>query len=175
MNYLYRHIRPDKKEVFYIGVGKMNRYRPWEKSRRSSFWKQVVDKNNGAYEIEVMLDNLTDEEASTKEQEFIELYGRKCNGTGTLVNFQVGGKESGGFSPTKETREKMSIARRKRPHPNVGKKWSSETIAKMSNSHKGNPSTKGKIWIHKDKERTLVSPTSVVPEGWVLGKGHTKY
>lgn len=47
-HYLYRHIRLDKNEVFYVGIGtkfKSHSYgRAKDKINRSDFWKRVVSK-----------------------------------------------------------------------------------------------------------------------------------
>jgi transposase len=85
--YIYRHIRLDKNEVFYIGLGK-NR-RAWCKDGRNIYWKNIAKKSS--YEVEVILGNLTREQAIEKEMEFIKLYGRKDLGLGTLCNKTDGG------------------------------------------------------------------------------------
>jgi DNA invertase Pin-like site-specific DNA recombinase len=85
--YVYRHIRLDKNEVFYIGLGQNKR--AWCKDGRNNYWKNIVKKSS--YEIEVILDNLTREQAIQKEKEFIKLYGRKDLGLGTLCNKTDGG------------------------------------------------------------------------------------
>lgn len=107
MAYVYRHIRLDKNEPFYIGVGSDERYwRATKKSQRSKFWKRVVAKT--PYEVEILIDDLTWEQALQKEKEFIALYGRYNQGKGPLVNLTDGGDGNLGYVPTKETREKLS-------------------------------------------------------------------
>jgi hypothetical protein len=51
MGYLYRHIRLDKNEVFYIGIGgfsineKKNSYkRAYTKFKRNKIWNRIIDK-----------------------------------------------------------------------------------------------------------------------------------
>src|SRR5438067_2280740 len=95
---LYRHIRPDKGEVFYIGIGGSER--PYEKDGRGLYWNNIV-RLNPNYEIEIMFENLTWEEACNKEREFIKLYGRKDLGLGTLVNLTDGGEGVPGYRFTK--------------------------------------------------------------------------
>jgi hypothetical protein len=90
--YLYRHIRLDKNEVFYVGIGKdsKDKYeRAKSKSGRNEYWDNVVNLTN--YEIEIVLDDLTWEEAGQKEIEFIRLYGRSCVNEGPLTNVSEGG------------------------------------------------------------------------------------
>jgi hypothetical protein len=105
MPYVYRHIRLDKNEPFYIGIGSdMTNKRANERARRSELWKKIVAKSE--YEIEILFDDITYEEAKLKEIEFIKLYGRidLCNGT--LANLTNGG--DGTINPSQETRDKIS-------------------------------------------------------------------
>lgn len=90
MAYVYRHIRLDKNEPFYIGIGSDNRFkRANERSRRSRLWNKIVSK--AGYEIEILFNEISFNDAKIKECEFIKLYGRKDLGTGTLCNMTDGG------------------------------------------------------------------------------------
>jgi NUMOD3 motif len=114
MAYVYRHIRLDKNEPFYIGIGSDPKYwRATKKSQRNILWKRVVAKTD--YEVEIVMDDLTWDEACKKEIEFISLYGRKNICTGTLVNLTDGGEGSLGYKPTKETKEKLSKSLQGKP------------------------------------------------------------
>lgn len=50
--YLYRHIRLDTNQVFYVGIGKKSKIgshakeyaRAYEKYNRSAFWRRIADK-----------------------------------------------------------------------------------------------------------------------------------
>ena len=84
---VYRHIRLDKNEVFYIGIG--NEKRPYTKKSRNKYWHNIVNKTE--YRVDILFDDLSWEEACEKETEFIKLYGRKDLGKGTLVNMSDGG------------------------------------------------------------------------------------
>lgn len=97
---VYRHIRTDTDEVFYVGMG--GKYRPKSKSSRNKHWQRIVDKNDGKFVSEILMDNLTFDQAVEKEQEFINLYGLKCLGEGTLCNFKNDGNKC---SP--EVKEKL--------------------------------------------------------------------
>jgi hypothetical protein len=105
MAYLYRHIRLDKNEPFYIGIGSdMTFKRAKEKSRRSQLWNKIIAKTD--YEVEIIFDDISYHEAKSKEIEFIKLYGRIDLGNGTLANLTNGG--DGTINPSQETRDKIS-------------------------------------------------------------------
>ena len=105
MAYVYRHIRLDKNEPFYIGIGDDNYKRPYKKSGKTKYWKHIA--KNG-YEVEIIMDGLTWEQACEKEKEFIILYGRKDLGNGILVNMTDGGDGVKGKVVTDETKLKIS-------------------------------------------------------------------
>jgi hypothetical protein len=131
MPYLYRHIRLDKNEPFYIGIGNDNTYRrAFEKSRRNKIWYDITSKSN--YEVEILLCDLTWDNACKKEREFIKLYGRKDLGTGTLSNLTDGGEGALGrkYITSIETKAKLSKSHK-------GKKVSEEVKKRMSQTRKG--------------------------------------
>lgn len=131
MGYLYKHIRLDTNEVFYIGIGgfckneKVNSYsRAYTKSKRSKFWNNITNKTE--YNVEIIINNLSWEEACIKEIEFIKLYGRKDLNEGTLVNLTNGGVGgTGHISPVKG----LNVIRHNTHW--IGRKHSNETIEKM--------------------------------------------
>ena len=106
MPILYRHIRTDKQQVFYIGIGE-NESRAYDKKGRTRVWKNTA---NLGYETEILFEDLTWEQAVEKEKEFIALYGRKDLGLGTLVNLTDGGEGTIGYKHTQEAKEKNRIA-----------------------------------------------------------------
>lgn len=145
MAYLYRHIRTDKNEPFYIGVGLSNDNaykRAYSSKNRNPHWHNIVKKTS--YNVEIILDDLTDEEAFEKEIEFIKLYGKVLNG-GLLCNIADGGNGGClgeevnqlrslslmGHKISDETKEKIRVA-------HIGKKMSDITKQKMSETHKKN-------------------------------------
>lgn len=122
MAYLYRHIRLDKNEPFYVGIGSDDKYkRASSEKNRNKHWRNVVLKTQ--YEVEIVLDNLTWEEACEKEREFIQLYGRKDKCKGPLCNYTDGGDGVLGLIVSQASREKMRIAQ-------TGKKQPAEQVAK---------------------------------------------
>ena len=92
MAYVYIHIRKDTNEVFYVGIGADNKgkYSRAHSLRRNGFWHVI--KNKTEYIIEIVLDNLTWEDACVKEKELIKEYGRKDLGLGSLCNLTDGGE-----------------------------------------------------------------------------------
>ena len=128
--YVYEHIRLDKNEVFYVGIGnKSNFKRAFQEPNRSTFWKNIVSKSNG-FKVNILFKNLSWDEACLKEIKLIALYGRKDLGLGTLVNLTNGGDGKVGIKCTQETRDKISKA-------NKGKNRSIEAKNKISLSQIG--------------------------------------
>jgi hypothetical protein len=128
MAYVYRHIRKDKNEPFYIGIGSDLKYkRANEKSRRNDIWYKIINKTD--YEVQILFDSITWEEACLKEKEFILLYGRIDSNTGVLCNMTNGGDGVVGFLFTDEIKEKISKSI-------TGIKRSDETRKKISQNSK---------------------------------------
>jgi hypothetical protein len=126
MAYVYRHIRLDKNEPFYIGISNdVNKGRSREKTRRSKLWNRIVDKTD--FDVEILFDDIPYHEAKAKEIEFIELYGRIDLGNGTLANLTNGG--DGTINPSQETRDKISKV-------NKGRK-NSEALMELLINRKG--------------------------------------
>jgi len=98
MAYVYRHIREDKNEPFYIGIGNDNKYsRARSVVGRNVYWNNIVNKTN--FHVEIMIDNLSWGDACKKEIEFIDLYKRRNDG-GILCNMTKGGDGKLGVKPT---------------------------------------------------------------------------
>jgi hypothetical protein len=133
MAYVYRHIRIDKNEPFYIGIGSDMTYkRAREKSRRSNLWNKIIAKSD--YDVEILLDDITFEEAKNKEIEFIKLYGRIDLGNGTLANLTDGGDGTPNRIFTPEHKRKLSLSQ-------IGKKISEEQKDKLRKYRVGIPNS----------------------------------
>jgi len=103
-HYLYRHIRLDINQPFYIGIGtatvkqqssktSKTRYRrAYDSTNRNKYWKNIVNKFE--YEVEILLESDDYEFIKQKEIEFIALYGRKDLTKGVLCNRTDGGDNS---------------------------------------------------------------------------------
>jgi len=111
--YLYRHVRLDTNQVFYIGRGKAfcrpsrrrcadtnsyaERYaRAFDMHTRNKAWKNI--KKQSAIEVEILFESDSMDIINEKEKEFIELYGRICKGTGSLINITAGGEGQAGMN-----------------------------------------------------------------------------
>lgn len=167
MAYVYRHIRLDTNQPFYIGIGSNPNYKRAianSPTGRNKIWHSIAQKT--PFDIDIVLDDLSWDEAIKKEVEFIQLYGRKNNNTGTLANLTDGGEGQFGRICSDESKLKMRNAGLGRKlsekhkanissallkpgvldgakahnsaHPKLlGFKFSDESKKKMSESHKG--------------------------------------
>jgi len=77
MAYVYKHIRKDNNQVFYVGIGADNKgkYSRAYSLRRNGFWHII--KNKTDYLVEIVYDNITWEEACEKEKQLIKEYFEK--------------------------------------------------------------------------------------------------
>lgn len=152
MAYVYRHIRLDKNEPFYVGIGNDEDYKRSKiKANRSIYWKNITNKT--VHEVEILLGNLTWEQACQKEIEFILLYGRKDLSTGTLVNMTNGGEGTPGIKRSEEYKLKLSERQKDGKAYWFGKNHSEETLQKMSEIKKG------KLPSQETKEKLRLAST----------------
>lgn len=135
--YIYRHIRLDTNTPFHVGKGFGRR--AYQKTCRNLYWHNIA--KNG-YEIEIILENLTEDEAFAKEKEFIKLY--KSLGY-CETNFTDGGEGTSGHKHTEEIKCHWSKIRKGRPSLKKGIPISEEQKLKISNTLKG----------HKQSEETI--------------------
>lgn len=99
--YVYRHIRLDKNEVFYVGIGTKTKNNAksiksiygrayvYGKNSRSAWWKRIYNKT--PIQVDIIWESDNYDEVKQKEIEFIQLYGRQDLRKGTLVNMTDGG------------------------------------------------------------------------------------
>lgn len=130
MAYVYRHIRLDKNEPFYIGIANEDSYTykrafNFNHQHRNNYWNNIYNKTE--IEVEILFDNITFELAKEKEIEFIDLYKRTIDG-GTLVNLTKGGEGVLGIKNTKITQNRFDW---------TGKTHSEKTKKLMSELGKG--------------------------------------
>ena len=192
MAYVYKHIRLDTNQIFYIGVGKTDK-RPYSKVYRNKYWHNVV--NKAGYFVEIILNDLTWDEALQKERELIKKYGRLDNKTGVLVNMTDGGDGVNGYKHTEEWKlaasernknkiisdEQKAIVKNYMENrvitdefkANVSKGVIKYYDEKGRKPRKETHNKKDLIWVNKDKVNTKVFKGHVdiyLTEGWILGR-----
>jgi hypothetical protein len=141
MAYVYRHIRLDKNQPFYIGIGSDEHYyRATAKSHRSKIWKGIVSRTD--YKVQIMCDDITFEEAKVKEKELISLYGRINLSTGTLCNLTDGGDGTSGQVFSDEHKQKIAQAHKGR---------------KLSDEHRKKLRESGRDWSLTEEQKTHLS------------------
>jgi hypothetical protein len=130
--YVYQHLNPKTKEVFYVGMGCQGRANDFKRGR-NQIWKNYVSKY-GEPIVEKVKENLTKKQASMLEKSLILNYGRKHLNEGNLTNISEGGEEG-----VKGRRYKMTTSHKfKISNSTTGKsKHTLESKAKISESHKG--------------------------------------
>jgi hypothetical protein len=87
--YVYHHINIDNNEVFYVGKGKLDRYKSIH--GRSKYWSNYI-KSNPNWKSVIIKDKLTEDESFNLEISEIERIGRRIYKKGSLVNILPGGK-----------------------------------------------------------------------------------
>jgi hypothetical protein len=152
ITYVYRHRRLDNFKVFYIGIGTTNRSS--NKSNRSTIWKRIV--NKAGYQIEIIAENLSWEDACELEILLIKEYGRKDMGIGILCNLTDGGEGIPGIKYTKERNDKIRQFQK-------GKTISIITRNKISNTLKETSHFKNKKGsLHYSSKKVINTETSKV-------------
>lgn len=119
-SYVYRHVRLDINQPFYIGIGNdLYKNRANSVKYRNDHWKNIIGKT--PYKVEILQENLTWDEARAKEVEFIALYGRSDLKRGPLCNKTDGGDGSIGVIQSQDTRLKRSLSMSGSNNPNYNK------------------------------------------------------
>jgi len=137
--YLYRHVRIDTNEVFYIGIGskcktgvKYKYKRAYDFKQRSKFWKRIYNKSKENIRVDFLIESEDLKFILEKEKEFIDLYGRKNLNKGSLVNLTNGGDGSFERVISDVQRNKLKIfAKGRRPSDNFFKKSREAHIIKV--------------------------------------------
>jgi hypothetical protein len=146
MAFVYRHIRLDKNEPFYIGIGSKNNFNRAYNTKRNKIWNEIA--SNTEFDVEIIFDDLSWEEAKEKEKEFISLYGRINTNTGVLANLTNGGAGMLGFKFDENARKNMSIAQRNK------KPISEETRKRLSTAVKNRDT--GAYWRGKKVPQDII-------------------
>lgn len=149
--YIYVHKKLTNNSVFYVGRGKGRRKNT--KQNRNLHWQRIVEKHG--FSVEVIEENLTFEEANTKEIFWIQKFRDEKL---VLANITLGGGGVSGRSRTECEKQSISIKLTGKPHSDehkakmlgnkngVGKR-SDDFRKKMSEIMKGKPKSE----IHREK------------------------
>ena len=152
--YVYTHLNPTTKDVFYVGIGKGNR--AWNKwAGRNKFWNNYVNKHG--FEVELIAEGLTRKQAGKVEIELIAHLGRRqIDEGGVLVNRSTGGDGgSVGYLHTEAFKQKLSEDR-KGKCTRKERKLSKEAKKKISKKLKSRPVTWGKTVLQYDKQGNFI-------------------
>jgi hypothetical protein len=145
--YLYRHIRLDKNKPFYIGIGTVYKnnansnlesvyYKRAYCKQRSNLWYNITNKTN--YVVEIIIESDNYNFIKNKEKEFISLYGRINNNTGSLVNLTDGGEGTSNRVVSQKTKDILK-------NKAAGRKWSCEYKELFKNRKLGKKQSKLQI------------------------------
>jgi hypothetical protein len=149
--YVYTHLNPKTKEIFYVGIGKGNR--AWNRwAGRNQFWDNYVNKHG--FEVELVAENLTRNQAGKLEIDLIAHLGRRqIDEGGTLVNRSIGGDGgSEGYTHTEEFKKLQSERQTGIPKGPLSK----EAKAKLSKALTGRKVTWGKSVLQFDKQGNFI-------------------
>ena len=137
---VYLHKKKGTSDVFYVGIGNQ-KYRPWNFTDRTDFWKKTAEKYG--VDVEILHKDLTWDEAGEIEKELIKFYGKRCDDTGCLVNFQDGGDSGGtrrgkmhhykGKKRSPEMKVKSIVSKTKKAKVKMPSKKVVELILKLHN------------------------------------------
>jgi hypothetical protein len=169
MAVVYKHIRLDTNETFYIGIGKQKR-RAYSNSKRSQYWHNIV--NKVGYKVELLHEDVNWDEACKIEQELIMFYGRQDLGLGSLINMTDGGDGRYGSKASETTRKKMSESHKGLNTWSKGIKRPDELVDRISNSIK-------EYWKHNKKEALSEETKQKIRESLIgrpgtwIGKKHS--
>jgi len=166
-NCLYLHTTLDNK-IFYVGIGRIKR--AYSKCNRNTYWHNIVNKYG--YNVTILVESLTWEEACNLEIKMIAFYGRRIPNSdnlnyGCLVNMSDGGEGAKGKIVSVESRKKMSESAKKKPTVSI------ESRKKMSESQKKRTSY-AKGFKHSEEARKKMSETRKGRTGWNKGLKHTE-
>ena len=105
MALVYRHIKPDG-TTFYIGIG-VTKKRAYSKHGRNRYWKNTVNKYG--YEVQILTQNISYEDAKEYEKILISYYGRKDLSLGNLVNLTDGGEGSKNINEIERVKKRQRL------------------------------------------------------------------
>lgn len=163
---VYIHVRPDTNEPFYVGKGVPGR--EIRLCGRNQHWKNIVNKNKGKFEFEILFEGLTEEEALKKEREVeLDLKNKGYN----LVNIIECGVKAGttGMKHSEKTKNKQSKFWKQyyidNPSPKKGIKMSEESSLKKSKAMMG---VLNKVILQYDLEDNFIKEWGSISEVYLF-------
>lgn len=105
MAIVYQHRRKDNNKIFYIGIGK-KKSRAYSFRYRSEYWTRIAQSKG--YEVDILFEGISWEDACNVEIGLINSYGRKDLGLGELINMTDGGQGNKNILITDVTRKRLS-------------------------------------------------------------------
>jgi len=155
--YVYIWKTPDG-VPFYVGMAKnIRRPNPQSIGHRNQACKAKV-MEIGADNVIIELHTAPDvDSAKEMERNFIELYGRTCNGTGTLTNIAKGGEFR---DPSEETKRKLKAI------------WDDNTYRENASIARRKPKNLAESTRQKLRERLKTNPAM---QGWGQRNGQPEF
>ena len=171
---VYRHVRLDTNEVFYVGIGG-NEKRAYVTGRRSKWWNKITDKTE--YRVDILFDDMSWDETKLKMSKAQK--GRTVSvETRDKISKSNTGKASHkkGVRPSDKEVARLQELNNKRKKPvlqldlngKLIKIWESALQAKREGGYHqghvnacclGNSKThKGFIWTYQDNDNNNTSP-----------------
>jgi group I intron endonuclease len=128
------------------------RFKQHAKCKTSYIGRAIQDHGEDMFVIAILKECYSKEELDFWEKHFIKYRDTKApNG----YNLTDGGDGGSGYSPSEETRAKLSAASSGENNPFFGKHHTAESLAKMSESHLGNTAWVGRN--HRKESKVLMS------------------
>jgi hypothetical protein len=171
MAYVYQHIRKDKNQPFYIGIGSdMDFYRANKLSERNEIWNRISEKTEIV--VEILHQDIDWEIACQIEKDLIKYYGRINNNTGILSNMTDGGEGTFNKVITDETKFLLGTGNRGKKRSEESRiKQSLSTIGvKKSENHRENIRLARLGKTHSEESKIKMSLNSKGRSSWNKGK-----
>lgn len=159
MAIVYKHIKADTKELFYIGIG-LSKKRAYSFHSRNKLWYNIVNKHG--LEHEIIFNDIDIKLAKQIEVYLISYYGRLDNNSGILANMTNGGDGAVNLSIESRNRISKSLTGKKQSHESnekrkqsLKKTWENQELRDLKRKQtneliaKGVINTKGRISKYK--------------------------
>jgi hypothetical protein len=153
-----------------VGIGSQKK-RAYSTYKRSKFWHSIIEKTD--YEVVLIKENVSVEEAYQMEKDLIKFYGRRDLGLGALVNMTDGGDGRFGAIASEETRRKMSQSQKGLNTWTKGHKTTNETKEKISNILKEYWKHNTKAPLTEEAKEKIRQSLTGRPGTWI-GKKHSE-